>query len=117
MKEEENVKSEIDKLFDEDDTSPITLLTKKGKVVFDQIALIPLEERIFAILKPVEPMEDIKEDEALVYEIFEGDDDSDDSLELVRDIDILDKVFAVYNKLMDEEELKQRIGKAKPKKD
>ena len=58
---------------------------KGEKISFEQIAVIPLEERIFAILKPIEKTEGVGEDEALVFE--------------------------VYNQLMDEEEAKQKIDK------
>ncbi len=114
MSEEE--KSPIDRLFDEDDTSPISLFNEKGEEVkFDQIALIPIEEQVYAILKPIEQMEGIGEDEALVFEIVENESDEGDSeyLNLVSDIDIIDKVFEIYNKLMDEEEEKQKIDKNK----
>ena len=50
-------------------------------------------------------MEGIGDDEALVFEIVEAEEDEeDDYLNLVADIEIIDKVFEVYNKLMDEEE-------------
>lgn len=111
MSEEE--KSPIDRLFDEDDVSPISLFNEKGEEIkFEQIALIPIEEDIYAILKPIEQMEGIGEDEALVFEIVESDNEDDgDYLNLVSDIDVIDKVFEVYNKLMDEEEAKQNIDK------
>lgn len=111
MSEEE--KSPIDRLFDEDDVSPISLFNEKGEEVkFEQIALIPIEDDIYAILKPIEQMEGIGEDEALVFEIVESDNEDDgDYLNLVSDIDVIDKVFEVYNKLMDEEEAKQNIDK------
>ena len=115
---EEEIKNPIDSLFDEDDNDPIVMYNEKGeKVEFEQIAIIPVEERIFAILKPTEVMEGIGEDEALVFEIVENEEDEEeDYLNLVSDIDIIDKVFDVYNKLMDEEEEKQKIDK-KNKKD
>lgn len=115
---EEEVKNPIDCLFDEDNNDPIFLFNEKGeKVEFEQIALIPIEERIFAILKPVEKIEGIGEDEALVFEVVEGEEDEeDDYLNLVSDVEIIDKVFDVYNKLIDEEEEKQKIDK-KNKKD
>ena len=118
MSEEE--KNPIDQLFDEDDTSPIFLYNEKGeKVEFEQIAIIPIKEQIYAILKPTQLMEGIGEDEALVFEIVEpseDDDDDDGSLNLVSDIDVIDKVFEVYNQLMDEEEERQKIDKNKGKK-
>lgn len=115
---EEEIKNPIDSLFDEDDNDPIVMYNEKGeKVEFEQIALIPIEENIYAILKPTEVMEGIGEDEALVFEIVENEEDEEeDYLNLVSDIDIIDKVFDVYNKLMDEEEEKQKIDK-KNKKD
>ena len=111
IKEEE--KNPIERLFDENDTSPISLYNEKGEAVkFDQIAIIPVEDQIFAILKPVDPMEGLNDDEALVFEIVEPEDeDEEDYLNLVSDIDLIDKVFEAYNKLMDEEEEKQKIRK------
>lgn len=109
----EEVKNPIDSLFDEDDNSPIVLFNEKGeKISFEQIAVIPLEERVFAILKPIEKTEGVGEDEALVFEVVEPEDEEDEEyLNLVSDIDIIDKVFEVYNQLMDEEEAKQKIDK------
>lgn len=110
--------SPIDCLFDEDNTDPIKLFNEKGEQVeFEQIALIPLEDnedKIYAILKPVEAMEGVGEDEALVFEIVESEDDEEEEyLNLVSDLDIIDKVFDVYNKLMDEEDDKNKIDKKK----
>jgi len=108
-------KSPIDRLFDEDDVSPISLYNEKGEEVkFEQIAIIPIKNNTYAILKPVEEMEGVGEDEALVFEIVEGeneDGEEDDHLDLVADIDVIDKVFEVYNKLMDEEENNSSTGK------
>ncbi|MGN0798653.1 MAG: DUF1292 domain-containing protein [Christensenellales bacterium] len=118
---EKEVKSPIDCLFDEENTDPITLYNEKGEeVLFEQIAIIPLEERIFAILKPMKQLEGVGEDEALAFEIVETEEDAEtgehsEYLELVGDIDVIDKVFEVYNKLMDEEEEKQKIDKKNKK--
>ncbi len=118
---EKEVKSPIDCLFDEENTDPITLYNEKGEeVLFEQIAIIPLEERIFAILKPMKQLEGVGEDEALAFEIVETEEDAEtgehsEYLELVGDIDLIDKVFDVYNKLMDEEEEKQKIEKKNKK--
>ncbi len=116
--ENKNTKDPIECLFDENDNSPISLFNEKGEEVkFEQIALIPIEEQIYAILKPMEQMEGIGEDEALVFEIVEAEAENEgDFLNLVSDIDVIDKVFEIYNKLMDEEEEKQNIDKNKGKK-
>lgn len=118
LNNEEEELSPIDCLFDEDNTDPIALFNEKGeKVEFEQIALIPLEDdddKIYAILKPIEAMEGVGEDEALVFEVVESEDDEEEEyLNLVSDIDIIDKVFDVYNKLMDEEDDKQKMDKKK----
>ena len=118
IKQENKVEEElspIDRLFDENDVSPISLFDEKGEEVkFEQIAIIPLEEEVYAILKPMTQMEGVGEDEALVFQVVEEEDEdgnNDDHLDLVADIDVIDKVFDVYNKLMDEEEAKSKAGK------
>ena len=100
----------IDKLFDENNVDPIVLFNEKGEEVsFEQIAIIPLEERIFAILKPIEKTEGVGEDEALVFEVVEGETEEDEEyLNLVSDMEIIDNVFKVYDKLIDEEEAKNK---------
>ena len=110
---EEEIKNPIDCLFDEDNTDPISFYNEKGeKVSFEQIAIIPLEERIFAILKPIEKTEGIADDEALVFEVVEPENEEDEEyLNLIADLELIDKVFDVYNKLMDEEEAKNKIDK------
>jgi len=109
----EEIKNPIDSLFDEDDNDPIALFNEKGeKVEFEQIALIPIEDDIYAILKPIETMEGVGDDEALVFQIVEPENEEEEEyLNLVSDISVIDKVFEVYNKLMDEEDAKQRIDK------
>jgi len=118
MEEENKIEEElspIDRLFDENDVGPISLFDEKGEEVqFEQIAIIPLEEEVYAILKPMTQMEGVGEDEALVFQVVESEDEdgnNDDHLDLVADIDVIDKVFDVYNKLMDEEESKSKAGK------
>ena len=111
--EEEKELSPIDKLFDDNNVDPIVLYNEKGEEIsFEQIALIPLEERIFAILKPMEKTEGVGEDEALVFEVVEGETEEDEEyLNLVSDMKIIDEVFKVYDKLIDEEEEKRKGNK------
>lgn len=113
--EENKELNPIDKLFDDNNSDPIVLFNEKGEEVsFEQIALIPLEERIFAILKPMEKTEGVGEDEALVFEVLEGETEEDEEyLNLVSDMGIIDEVFKVYDKLIDEEEAKQKANKKK----
>ena len=102
LKEEKNP---IDCIFDEDNTDPIVLYNEKGEPVeFEQVAVIPLDERVYAILKPIKEMEGIGENEALVFEVVEtASDEEEDFLALVVDVDTIDRVFKVYDGLVDGE--------------
>ena len=106
MKKEEkelNMENAIDALFDENNTENIKLYNEKDEEIeFEQIALIPLDDVVYAILKPVMEIDDIAEDEAFVFEIVD-DEDNGESLRLVEDDKIIDAVFDEYNKLLDEE--------------
>ena len=101
MENEELEMNVLDMLFDEENEDDITIYDEDGNpVAFEQIALIPLEEKIYAILKPVLPMEGLGEDEGMVFEI----DEAEESLNVVVEDDIIDAVFAVYEQLCEEED-------------
>ena len=96
-------KSVFEKLFDEKDDSNIILYGEDEKEVeFEQIAIIPVKEDVYAILKPVKKLEGLAEDEALVFQLEETE-EGEELLNLVDDDDILDIVFGEYNKLSSEE--------------
>lgn len=93
----------IDALFDENNTENIILFNEKEEPVeFEQIAIIPVDENVYAILKPVQQIEGVKDDEAFAFEIVS--DEEEESLRLVEDDKIIDRVFAEYDKLVDEQE-------------
>ena len=101
MENEELEMNVLDMLFDEENEDDITIYDEDGNpVAFEQVALIPLEEKVYAILKPVLPMEGLSEDEALVFEI----DEAEESLNVVVEDDIIDAVFAVYEQLCADED-------------
>ena len=94
--------SPIDMLLDEKNVEIIKLYNEDNQEVeFEQIALIPLEDKTYAILKPTESMEGIGDDEALVFVIDEIDDE--DCLVIVEDDNIIDKVFEEYYKMLKEQ--------------
>ena len=102
-KKEVEVANAIDALFDQDNNDNITLFNEKDEPVeFEQIALIPLNEVVYAILRPTQKIEGVADDEAFVFEIVE-DEEKGDTLRLVEDDGIIEDVFADYNKLLDEE--------------
>lgn len=93
----------IDRLLDENDEEPVTLYDENDKETeFEQVAIIPLEEKIYVILKPITKIEGVADDEGLVFVIEEIDDE--DMLVLVDDDEIINKVFDVYYQLLKEDE-------------
>ena len=90
----------IDALYDEDNNDAIILINEKGEeIAFEQIAIIPQGDKVYAILKPIQPLEGVGEDEGLVF--FINDDEG--ILELITDEKIIDDVFTVYDELVEGE--------------
>ena len=88
-------------MMDENDDI-ITLLSKDGEEIdFVQIAGIALRGNFYAILQPVELLDGMDDDEALVFKVGRNPDGSD-SFEIELDDDIIDAVFQEYNRLLDE---------------
>ena len=93
----------IDALFDENNNDAIILMNEKGEeIAFEQIAIIPISDKVYAILRPIEPMEGVGEDEGLVFSV-EQNEEGLDYLALVIEEDIIDAVFTVYEALVAEE--------------
>ena len=93
----------IDKLFDEDNTDDIVLYSDDGKATeFEQVALISVDEKDYAILALVNPPEGIDADEGIVFAI-EEDENGAVHLATVTDTEIIDAVFDVYDKLWEEQ--------------
>jgi hypothetical protein len=96
------MKSPIDMLLDENCSDPIVLFDENNEeVAFDQIAVIPLNGDVYAILKPLGDFEGVAEDEALVFVIAEEDDE--DVLQVVEEDEIIDAVFAQYYEMLKEQ--------------
>ena len=102
MKETNEQVNILDQLLDEDNEDPITLYDENDKAVrFDQVAIIPYKEKLYAILKPIDEMEGVNDDEAIVF-LVEEDDDGDAELTIETDEPTAIKVFDEYYKLLDE---------------
>ena len=88
--------------FEEDDI--ITLTSADGEEIdFVEIAGIAHNGSFYAILQPVELLEGMDDDEALVFEVVRGA-GGEDNFEIVTDDDIIEAVFAKYNELLDQYE-------------
>ena len=85
----------------ENDDDIITLLSATGEEIdFVEIAGIAHKGNFYAILQPVELLEGMEDDEALVFKVSRNADGSD-KFEIELDDDIIDAVFAEYNRLLD----------------
>ena len=94
--------TEIDKLYDEENCENIFLYNQNGdQIEFEQVALVPIKNKVYCILKPVIPFEGMGPDEGLVFEITVVDDE--EMIILVHDEKIIDDVFDVYFQLIESE--------------
>ncbi len=84
------------------DDDIVTLLSADGEEVdFIEIAGIAHMGNFYAILQPVELLEGMDEDEALVFKVTRNPDGSD-KFEIELDDEIIEAVFTEYNRLLDE---------------
>ncbi len=89
-------------LEQEDDGDIIVLQGPDGEEVeFEEVADINLGEHFYVILQPVERPEDMGKDEAVVFEVVAGEEN--DEFVVVDDDDIIDAVFAEYNRVYEEQ--------------
>ena len=97
-------KDPIEALLDPQNTENIILYDENDKAVeFEQIALIPLNNSVYCILKPVETMEDVAEDEAVVFELVD-DAENGDVLNIVMEEEVAQQVFDEYKKMIEAED-------------
>ncbi|MCH5154181.1 MAG: DUF1292 domain-containing protein [Clostridiales bacterium] len=76
----------------------ITLYDDKNNPVdFNEVAVVEYEGDFYALLQPVEPMEGLDEDEAIIFKIVQKDDETDE-FEPVTDEAVLEAVFNEYLK-------------------
>lgn len=93
-------KSAVDRLLDENDAENIFLYDENNKKIeFEQVAMIPMDEKIYALLKPVDT--DEEDDVAYVFVIEEID--GEDCLVMITNQDEIDRVFDEYYELLEEE--------------
>lgn len=89
-------------ILDENNNDNVVLYNGKNEPVeFEQIAIVPLNGKDYVILKPVEQFEGIAEDEAIVFR-FDVNDEDEEILSVEDDDAVIDAVFEVYYKLLEE---------------
>lgn len=105
----------LDILLDENNTDPIVLSDEEGRrFSFEQIAVIPYNEKVYAVLKPVEAIDGISDDEAIVFVVDERPTGS--VLLVESDEKVAISVFDEYYNLLDEAESKKKAEKKPAKK-
>jgi len=89
--------------MEEDQTvDVVTLYTDDGEEMdFEELADIPFEGNLYAVMQPAVLPEDMNEDEAFVFKMTELEDGSF-SFQLETDDRIIDAVFEEYNKSLEE---------------
>jgi len=92
----------LDILLDEDNKDPIVLIDNNGRrLTFEQIAVIPYNEKIYCVLKPVDKIDNIQDDEAIVFYVDEKEGE-EPVLMVETDEKIAINVFDEYYNLLDE---------------
>ena len=70
----------LDVLLDPNNKEPLTFLDENGRVLaFEQVAVIPHDDKngerqLFTVLKPLDKIEGVADDEAIVFRVSVGDD-------------------------------------------
>ena len=96
----------LDVLLDQDNKEPIVLMDENGKqMTFEQVAVIPYEvrkdKRHYCVLKPLDKIEGIGEDEAIVF-LVDTDDQGNSIIKIEEDEEIAIAVFDKYYDLLEE---------------
>lgn len=94
-----------DILLDEENKEPIVLVDDNGrKIVFEQIAVIPYDEKIYCILKPIDRLDNVEDDEAIVFYVEESENEDIEPVLKVETNELTAiEVFEQYYDLLDEE--------------
>ena len=99
LKDKDNVPSSVSHMI-EDEDDIITLVNEEGEEVeFVEIAGIAYRGNFYAVLQPVELLEGMGEDEALVFKVTKGG-NGEDNFEIEIDETIIKAVYEEYLKLI-----------------
>lgn len=102
VEQEEQQPDIIDILLDEDNKDPIVLVDGQGKKLsFEQIAVIPYNNKIYCVLKPIDKIENVQDDEAIVFFVDEQE-GKEPVLMVETDEKVAMDVFDEYYNLLDE---------------
>ena len=92
----------IDILLDEENKDPIVLTDDNGrKLAFEQVAVIPYDQKLYCVLKPLDYLDGVADDEALVFYVDEGENEDDEPVLRIEDDELkaIDVFMEYYNLL------------------
>ena len=110
----------LDVLLDQDNKEPIVLMDENGKeLTFEQVAVIPhevkKENRLYCVLKPLDKIEGIGDDEAIVF-LVDTDEEGNSIIRVEEDEEVAIAVFDTYYDLLEEAQKEEKAKKAAAKK-
>ncbi len=102
----------LDVLLDENNKEPIVFMDETGKkLAFEQVAVIPYdvrkETRLYCVLKPIDKIDGINDDEAIVF-LVDTDEDGNSVIKVEEDEEIAIAVFDKYYDLLEEAQKAER---------
>ena len=99
LKDKDNVPASVSHMI-EDEDDIITLVNEEGEEVeFVEIAGIAYRGNFYAVLQPLELLDGMNEDEALVFKVSKGS-NGEDNFEIEIDEAIIKAVYEEYLKLI-----------------
>ncbi len=104
-KDEEIVRVDLlDVLVDENNNAPIYLYDSEGnRIKFEQVAVIPYgEEDLYCILKPLEGIKGVADDEIIIFKIVEDEMTGEAALRIETDEKIANYIYEQYARLVEE---------------
>ena len=109
----------LDVLLDQDNKEPIVLMDENGKqITFEQVAVIPYEvrkeKRLYCVLKPLDAIEGIADDEAIVF-LVDTDDQGNSVIRVEEDEEVAISVFDKYYDLLEEAHKEEKATKSEKK--
>ena len=97
----------LDVLFDPDNNDPIVMTGEDGReITFEQVAIIPHDHKVYCVLKPLDKIEGIEDDQAIVF-LIDSDDEGKTVLKIELNEDTAKLVFDKYIELYENEHKKE----------
>lgn len=107
----------LDVLLDAENKDPIVLLDEKGRqLTFEQVAVIPYgsddDKKLYCVLKPIDKIEGIADDEAVVF-LVDEDANGNTVLRVEENEETAIAVFDRYYDLLEEAQAAKKAKKTK----